>query len=113
MLYEIIPHFCLRLFRLTYTPFCFTTKKTRKDYREGAEGKTLAFASFTLGRLVATSTVIRGAIAHRSRLFDALVSALRPKIAAGGGGGGVSGGGGGGGGGRNRSVCTRYLRTRA
>lgn len=62
-----------------------TPKKVRKDYREGTDGKMLSFASFALGNLVATSTSIRGSIAHRSSLFDALVSALR--LATGGAGG--------------------------
>lgn len=54
----------------------------------------LAFASFALGHLVATSTSIRGSIAHRSSLFDALVSALRPATGGvGGARGGRSGGG--------------------
>ncbi|CAM9152661.1 unnamed protein product, partial [Ectocarpus sp. 13 AM-2016] len=63
--------------------------EARKDYREGADGKMLSFASFALGNLVATSTSIRGSIAHRSSLFDALVSALRPAT---GGAGGARGG---------------------
>ncbi|CBN79756.1 conserved unknown protein [Ectocarpus siliculosus] len=63
--------------------------EARKDYREGADGKILSFASFALGNLVATSTSIRGSIAHRSSLFDALVSALRPAT---GGAGGARGG---------------------
>ena len=56
--------------------------QARKDYREGVEGKTLAFASFALAHLVAGSTIVCSAIAQRSRLFDALVSALRLKAAA-------------------------------
>lgn len=59
------------------------------------EGKTLSFASFALGYLVATSTSIRDSIAHRGSLFDALVSALRPRLSAKGGGGGGGGGPGG------------------
>lgn len=64
------------------------------------ERKTLSFACFALGHLVTTSASIRGSIAHRSRLFDTLVSALRPRLAAttaasggGGGGGGLGPGG--------------------
>lgn len=69
--------------------------KSRKEFREGVERKTLSFACFALGHLVATSASIRGSIAHRSGLFDTLVSALRPRAAP----ATVSGGGGGGGGG--------------
>lgn len=62
------------------------------------ERKTLSFACFALGHLVATSASIRGSIAHRSRLFDTLVSALRPRMALttasrGGGGGRIGPGG--------------------
>lgn len=67
-------------------------EKSRRDYREGVEGKTLSFASFALGHLVATSTSIRDSIAHRGSLFDALVSALRLRLSAKGGGGGGPGG---------------------
>lgn len=70
--------------------------QSRKEFREGVERKTLSFACFALGHLVATSASIRGSIAHRSRLFDTLVSALRPRMAAAtassGGGGGIGGG---------------------
>ena len=59
------------------------------------ERKTLSFACFSLGHLVATSASIRGSIAHRSRLFDTLVSALRPRTAptAASRGGGIGPGG--------------------
>lgn len=57
-------------------------RQARKDYREGVEGKTLTFASFALARLVAGSTIVCSAIAQRSGLFDALVSALRLRAAA-------------------------------
>lgn len=60
--------------------------KARREYREGVEGKTLAFATAALGRLVATSLHLRVAVAHRSRLFDALVFALNPRVSSGGGG---------------------------
>ncbi|CAM9203456.1 unnamed protein product, partial [Hapterophycus canaliculatus] len=61
--------------------------EARKEYREGVEGKTLSFASFGLRHLVATSISIRGSIAQRSSLFDALLSAIRPRAGATGVGG--------------------------
>eukprot|EP00752_Nemacystus_decipiens_P007651 g6840.t1 len=66
--------------------------QSRKEFREGVERKTLSFACFALGHLVATSASIRGSIAHRSRLFDTLVSALRPRMAPSTAGGGAGGG---------------------
>ncbi|CAN0023315.1 unnamed protein product, partial [Scytosiphon promiscuus] len=55
--------------------------EARKEHREGVEGKTLSFASFGLRYLVATSISIRGSIAQRSGLFDALLFAIRPRAA--------------------------------
>lgn len=63
------------------------------------ERKTLSFACFALAHLVATSASIRGSIAHRSGLFDLLVSALRPRPVAAATAATASSGGGSGGGG--------------
>lgn len=79
--------------------------QARQDYRERADGKTLAAAAAALGHFIATSPHIRGAVAQRSIMFDSLVSALRPKVsrAVGGGNGGGGGGSGAGSTARDRS----------
>lgn len=65
------------------------------------------FASFGLRHLVATSISIRGSIAQRSSLFDALLSAIRPRLGAT-GGGGKSGSGGLGGSPPQAMACAAF-----